>query len=83
MAKGKLEFDLDDFSDKKSFYRASNADYAYISMWDFDTHLRNATKYGVHEGKELSEKEIEIFDMIREKFHEFLENNNVSLDDLE
>jgi len=45
MGKAILEFDLDDFSDKKAHLRAIAATDAFLALYDIDNMLREYTKY--------------------------------------
>lgn len=96
--KAKLEFDLDDPSDKKAHRRCTNATNAYISFYDIDNYLRRIVKYdsnikpgdriclpeGYHT---ITEKESEILHQlamnIRFEIGKILEQNQVDMNDLD
>lgn len=97
--KAKLEFDLDDPSDRKAHKRCVDATNAYIAIQAIDDHLRKITKYGykIEEGAEwdmedgsvykITEKDSEILynhtSKIRSMVHSYLEQLGVDLNDLD
>jgi len=96
--KAKLEFDLDDPSDRLAHKRAVSATDVYIAINDLDNHLRQMLKYDAHIGvgskialpegyHEVTEKEAvllhEVVDTIRSYLSSTLEQYGVNMDDLE
>lgn len=96
--KAKLEFDLDDFSDRKAHKRCVSATDAYITLYEIDQELRSIIKYDkdisvgakycTPEGdEEITERESYILndfaDKLRTKIHEIIEKNGINLNDLE
>jgi len=96
--KGKLEFDLDDPSDRLAHKRASNATNAYIAFHEIDNMLREYVKYNkninpgdkiaLYDGyHEITEKESiilnEFAQIIRSKICSITTENDINMDDLE
>lgn len=96
--KAKIEFDLDDPSDKKAHRRCINATNAYIAFHDIDNLLRNIIKYdsdikpgdkiALPEGYHLiTEKESALLHQfamnIRFNIGAILQENQIDMDDLE
>lgn len=67
-----LEFDL--IEERAEFEEAISAPRMYCCLWEIDQWLRTEYKYGEH-----SEAEFDTFVKCREKLHEILKENNVSL----
>ena len=70
--KANLEFNLPE--DTEEFYCASNGANYYSVCHELDQHLRNKLKYG-----NLTEEQDIIYQEIRDKLHEFIQDNNVKL----
>jgi hypothetical protein len=96
--KAKLEFDLDDPSDRKEHIRAVKATQAYICLHDIAEDLRNIKKYDIKikPGEKwalpdgyhtLSERDSELLwhfaDHIQALFYKILEDRGVNLDELD
>lgn len=96
--KAKLEFDLDDPSDRLAHKRAISSTDAYIALHDIDNMLRKYTKYsegisagdrvampeGYHDITETESQLMHILaEIIRTKVSVILEDRGVNLDDLE
>ena len=96
--KAKLEFDLDDHSDRLSHKRAVSATDVYLALHDFDNELRNMVKYGklIETGQDIplpegyhkvTEKESELLhhvvSHIRLTLANQLEERGINMDDLE
>lgn len=96
--KAKLEFDLEDCSDKLAHRRSVNATNAYLALYEIDNLLREMTKYGknISPGDKIAlpkdyhvitEKQSQILhvviDEIRGSISSILETNNINMDDLE
>jgi hypothetical protein len=54
----------------------TQASAMWSTIWDFDQYLRNEVKYS----EKLTEEQAEVYDKIREKLHELLNENDVKLD---
>jgi len=96
--KAKLEFDLDDPSDKKAHKRAVTATNAFLALYDIDNMLRDYTKYRKEidvgdviylpdEGYKLNSYESQLLhrlsEIIRFKVSSIIQHNGVDMDDLE
>jgi hypothetical protein len=96
--KAKLEFDLDEWPDKKAHKRAVSATDAYLALHDIDNKLREYVKYekGIDAGStwnlplgshELTESEAclmwHLAQKIRTEINCILSERGVNLDDLE
>lgn len=80
MAKGILEFNLDDHSDKLSFRRASSATDAYIILFEVSNKLfREILKYR----EDLSDESMALVQQLSDDFHVLLDHYGVDLNDLE
>lgn len=66
------KFDLSEEGDE--FQEAFNGSTYHGILIDFAQYLRDQMKY-----EELSDQEYEIYEKIKEKFYELLENENISL----
>ena len=73
MSKAQLVFNLPE--EDSEFRLAINANKWYCSMWDLDQFLRSKLKY-----EELSEEEYQIYDAIRSKLFECLDDHSISFD---
>ena len=51
----------------------TQASAMWSTIWDFDQYLRNEVKYS----ENLTEEQAEVYDKIREKLHELLNENDV------
>jgi hypothetical protein len=93
-----LEFDLDEWFDRKAHKRAISATDLYIAVKEFDDILRNMQKYGrlIDPGQEIAmpeglhkitEKESVVLhalvDYIRSSLNDRIFANDVNMDDLE
>ena len=96
--KAKLEFDLDDPSDKKAHLRCTKATEAYIALHEIDQELRAMVKYekgiatgtkiGLPEGyHEITTKESELlYEVVwnlRREIGSIMEKLGIDLNDLE
>jgi hypothetical protein len=70
--KATLEFNLPD--DQDYYEMATQGSKMFNALWEISQELRSICKY-----EELSEKEWEMADRIRNKFFEILNDNNVYL----
>ena len=71
--KATLEFDLPEERDAHTL--AVRGEDLWCVLWDIAEYLRTEIKYGGH-----SEEAVEVFDDIRERFHDILDDHNVRLD---
>lgn len=96
--KAKLEFDLDDHSDRLAYKRCFSATDVYLCLHDIDNMLREYTKYGkgISSGDKIALPEgyyqinsyeaqllHEFADTIRNKVFDILQNRDINMDDLE
>jgi hypothetical protein len=70
--KATLEFNLPE--DQHEYDLVVTASQMFNALWEISQELRSICKY-----EELSEKEWEMADKIRDKFFEILNDNNISL----
>ena len=61
MAKGTMEFDMDDLDDNCKFQRAVRADEVFTLLWDLDQHCRAKIKWD----ESLPEDTVSILEEIR------------------
>jgi hypothetical protein len=71
--KATLKFNLPE--DQSEFDQAINASKYHSVIWNLDQWLRSETKHGM-----LPEERDEAYQDIRQKLHEIMEENNVTLD---
>lgn len=96
--KAKLEFDLDDPSDRKAHKRCVSATDAYLCLHDIDNMLRDYTKYskGIDVGDKIAlpegwytlnsyESQLlhTLAEIIRGKVNEITKDNRIDIEDLE
>ena len=70
-----LEFNLPD--DQQEYELANNALNFWRVLYELDQELRAKTKYAPDD---LPEDKYDAYQEVREKLHEFMRDNNVSLD---
>jgi hypothetical protein len=70
-----LEFNLPD--DKEDFELASNAMKFWSVIYQLDQDLRSKTKYAPDD---LPQDKYDAYEEVRELLHEFMRNENISLD---
>jgi hypothetical protein len=70
-----LEFNLPD--DKQEYDLANNALNFWHVLWELDNELRANTKYAPDD---MSDDDYDAYQAIRDKLHELMSDNNVSLD---
>ena len=81
MKKGILEFDLTDPEAQADFELAVNAIDYKLTLWDFSMDvLRQMTKYGFINGRELTGVEANLAQEISDKFYELLNERDIKLD---
>lgn len=80
--KAKLEFDLDDPSDRKAHKRCISATDAYLCLHDIDNMLRQKIKYELPI-EENSNTTLLTVESIREEIYSILELHGIDMNDLE
>jgi hypothetical protein len=74
--KATLEFNLDgDNGDEALWEMTKQAESFYHSLTEFTSYIRNKLKY-----TEMPLAETEIYEEVKERFHDILDENNVSLE---
>jgi hypothetical protein len=74
--KATLEFSLP--NDKWEFIMANESAAMHSVIWDMDGWLRGKIK---HAPDSMSEDTYKAFELCREQLHEFINDNNISLDE--
>ena len=80
--KAKLEFDLDDPSDRKAHKRCVSATEAYLCLHDIDNMLRKKIKYELPIEKNSNTTLLTV-ESIREEIYSILELHGIDMNDLE
>lgn len=70
-----LEFNLPD--DQHEYAMATQGSAMHSVLWDMDQWLRRQTKYAPDD---MSEDTYKAFELCREQLREFINDNNISLD---
>ena len=70
-----LKFNLPD--DEQEYNLANNATNFWNVLWELDQDLRSKTKYAADN---LPQEKYDAYQEIRDKLHELMTENNVSLD---
>lgn len=70
--KANLEFNLPE--EQEDFDTCCNARKYYCVLWDLDQELRSKIKYD----EKLNDEQYKIYEEIREKLHELLNEQNIS-----
>ena len=73
--KATLEFNLPD--DEQEYNLANNAINFWNVLWELDQELRSNTKYAPDD---MTDDDYDAYQKIRDKLHELMTENNVSLD---
>jgi len=79
MAKGILEYDLNEPGDIMAHKRATKALDLALALWDITHNTKKSLEWSF-EGKEIDK--YDALDMVYEKIYEILEEHNIKLDDL-
>ena len=79
MAKGILEFDLNEPDDIMAHKRAAKSLDMALALWDITHNTKKSIEWSL-DGKELDK--YDVLDMVYEKIYEILEEHNIKLDDL-
>ena len=73
----RFDFDAEGF-DRVHFMDALNGQKWRLTMWEFDQWLRKNTKYAPDS---MPEEEYKAYERVRDEFHRFLNQSNLSLDE--
>ena len=79
MAKGILEFDLNDQDEVMAHKRCIKSLDLILTLWDLDQSLRSKTKYAPDS---LPQDKYDAYQEIRDELRELMLNHNVSFDEL-
>jgi hypothetical protein len=79
MAKGILEYDLNEPDDIMAHKRATKALDLASALWDITHNTKKSIEWSL-EGKELDK--YEVLDLVYERIYEILEDHSIKLDDL-
>lgn len=81
---GKLEFNLNDYDDKRAFIRCTKVDDVYIALHRiaYDV-FRPSRKYGFLNNNELSEEQLKVVEELESMFYDVLEDLNIDMDSLD
>jgi hypothetical protein len=79
MAKGILEYDLNEPDDIMAHKRAAKSLDMALALWDITHNTKKSIEWSL-EGKELDK--YEALDLVYERIYEILEDHNIKLDDL-
>lgn len=78
MAKGILEFDLNEPDEIEAYKRAVKALDLVLALWDIDQYLRTQTKYN----ESLTEDQHKVMEKAREEFYDIINKHNISFNEL-
>lgn len=79
MAKGILEFDLNDQDDAMAHKRCVKSTELVLALWDMDGYLRSETKYAPDS---MSSEVYGALQDARNKLHEIMSKHSIDLDEL-
>ena len=79
MAKGILEFDLNEPDDIMAHKRAAKSLDLALALWDIVHNTKKSIEWSL-ESKELDK--YEVLDLVYEKIYSILDEHNIKLDDL-
>jgi hypothetical protein len=79
MAKGIVEFDLNEPDDILAFKRAVKATDLALALWDITHNTKKSLEWSM-EGKELDK--YDTLELVFDKIYEILEEHNIKLDDI-
>ena len=79
MAKGILEFDLNEADDMMAHKRAVKATDMALALWEITHNTKKGLEWKM-DGKEINK--YDALDMVYEKIYEIMEEHNIKLDDL-
>lgn len=79
MAKGILEFDLNEPDDILAHKRAAKSLDMALALWDITNNTKKSIEWSL-EGKEIDK--YEVLDLVYDRIYLILEEHNIRLDDL-
>ena len=79
MAKGILEFNLEDSADETAYIRAVKSTKLAVALWDMDQYLRSQIK---HAPDSMPKEVYDALQETRDKLHEIMSDNSIDLDEL-
>ena len=79
MAKGILEFDLNEQNDVMAHKRCVKSTELALALWDMDGYLRAETKYAPDS---MSSEVYDALKDVRNKLHEIMSEHSIDLDEL-
>ena len=79
MAKGILEYDLNDSDDAMAHLRAVKSLDMAMALWEIIHNTKKGLEWAM-EGKDIDK--YEALEMVYEKIYEILEEHNIKMDDL-
>ena len=79
MAKGILEYDLNDSDDAMAHLRAVKSLDMAMALWDIVHNTKKGLEWSM-EGKEIDK--YDALELVYEKIHEILDNHNINTDEL-
>jgi hypothetical protein len=79
MAKGILEFDLNEPDDIMAHKRATKSLDMALALWDITHNTKKSIEWSL-EGKELDK--YEVLDLVYDRLYSILDEHNIKLDDL-
>ena len=82
MAKGILEFDLNDPDDAMAHLRCVKSTDMALSLWDIIYEVRKETKRELESNEESTDVEFELHEKIFNKIFETLDERDVKIDNL-
>ena len=80
MPKATLEFDLSDFDDKHAHYLACKADLMSFVITDIAHNLKKNIEFELDKFETDSLTNQEVLDLVFERIHQKLEENNINAD---
>lgn len=76
----KITYEFDPYLDAEALQIYSQADKMHSALWEFSNGvLRDLSKHGYLDGRELSEIELELVSYIKDRFYDILANKEVEL----
>jgi hypothetical protein len=82
MAKGILEFDLNDPDEVMAHLRCVKSTDMALSLWDIIYEVRKGTKRELEGNEASTDAEFELHEKIFEKIFEVLEDRDIKIDNL-
>ena len=84
MAKGILEFDLNEFDDKMAHMRAVKSTDMASALFELIYNTKKGIEHEL-EGKDIKGEQVsnyEVLEMVFERIHEILNDNDINIDEL-